>query len=357
MKLGYSVVLFSLLGVLPCLWASGQLVDAAPMAPGVVKRAEINPAVPVFIPVHPRIATTITFPKPIGEPVGTGFIDADALQKAAAEGKNVRGEYAITFQQGDPFFTVQPLPKSDLLNLNVPYEGSTLVLYFYAVEKPLSAIASLTFVEKSSAASPSSTGSNPQRATAEPDVQSIKRVETLPTVNTFAATPARLDGFLRKLKLVHAARLGSELDDVAEAMKLKVAVTSVENPEAAEVSQPVNRNALFELILLRAVRDPALDAMGFIVLFRNTSDQSLVLDVRTLSARCGAALYTAQVVDAPATLNPGELKPGYFAIVGSGDGRPGYLSPHNDWKLSVALVSPMATSAGQAPGEKMEAAP
>lgn len=343
MTLGFSVVILALLTLAPGARAEGEQPSAVPSAPAVVKRAEIDPAVPVFIPVHPRIATTITFPKPIGEPVGTGFIDADALQKAAAEGKSARGEYAITYQQGDPFFTVQPLPKSDLLNLNVPYEGSTIVLYFYAVEKPLSAIASLTFVEKS-AVPPSTSASLPHRTTSAPDPRSIKRVETLPAVSTLTATPARLDGFLRKLKLVHAARLGSELDDVAEAMKLKVAVTSVEDSGAVEITQPVNRTNLFELILLRAVRDPALDAVGFIVLFHNTSDQELTFDLRTLSARCGAALYTAQVVDAPAALKPGELKAGYFAVVGSGDGRPGYLLPNNDWKLSVAQVPPMESA-------------
>ncbi len=161
---------------------------------------------------------------------------------------------------------------------------------------------------------------------------------------SIAVTPARLEGFLRKLKLVHAARFGSELDDVTSAMNLKVALTSLEDPAAKDITQPINRAALFDLILLRAVRDPALDAVGFVVLFRNTSDQKLVFDLRTLSARCGAALYTAQVVDAPAELAPGELKAGYFALVGSGDGRPGHLLPNNDWKLSVSLIAPQVVS-------------
>ena len=142
------------------------------------------------------------------------------------------------------------------------------------------------------------------------------------------------------MRRVHAAKTGAELDDVAAAMNLKVAVSTAEDPAAKDILQAVNDSGQYQLILLRAVRDPSLDAVGFIVLFRNASDQDLVFDLRTLSARCGAALYTAQVVDAPATLKPGEMKPGYFVTVGSADGRPGYLLPNNDWRLSVSLVSP-----------------
>lgn len=314
--------------------------------PAVVRQAEINPAVPVFVPVHPRIATTITFPRPIGEPVGTGFVDSETIQKAAAEGKELgpRGEYAITYVQGESAFTVQPLPKSELLNLNVPFEGSTIVLYFYVVDKPLSAVASLTFVEHAAIRAPVALTKMVGREEAKSTESGIQRAETLPKSSFKPASPARLDGFLRKLKLVHAAHVGSELADLSSAMNLAVAVSAAEDVSASDIRQPMNDAVLYQLILLRAVRDPALDAVGFIILFRNTSDRELVFDLRTLSARCGAALYTAQVADAPAKLQPGEAKPGYFVVVGSGDGRPGYLLPNNDWRLSVALVSPAIPS-------------
>lgn len=340
-----STVVFSILSAAIFVRAHALPLEApatTPAIPDVVKRAELNPQVPVFIPVHPRIATTITFPKPIGDPVGTGFVDADTLEKAAAEGKGIsaRGEYAITYLQGDSSFTVQPLPKSDLLNLNVPYEGATIVLYFYVVDKPLAAVASLTFIEPGTRRA-SGKSAGPAFAP-EPVLEAdrIKRTEVLPAPTLIPATPARLDGFLRKLKVVHAARLGPELNDVAAAMNLKVAVSSAEDSGATDLSNPVNDAGLYQLILLRVVRDPALDAVGFVVLFRNTSAQELVFDLRSLSARCGAALYTAQVIDAPAALKPGEVRAGYFAIVGSGDGRPGYLLPNNDWRLSLSLVSP-----------------
>jgi hypothetical protein len=167
-------------------------------------------------------------------------------------------------------------------------------------------------------------------------------METLPAKGFVAPTPARLDGLLRKLRAIHAAKLGSELEDLAEAMKLTVAVSSAERDGPDAIPHPIAGNGDFQLILLRAARDASLDAVGFVVLFRNTSKREVSFDLRTLSARCGAALYTAQVVEAPVRLAPGELRPGYFVIVGAGDGRPGYLLPNNDWRLSVAEAGPGA---------------
>jgi hypothetical protein len=115
------------------------------------------------------------------------------------------------------------------------------------------------------------------------------------------------------------------------------------------IAHPVSDAGLYQLVLLRAVRDSSLDAVGFVVLMRNTSDQPLVFDPRTFSARCGAALYTAQVIDAPGTLKPHETQAGYFAIVGAGDGRPGYLEADNDWRISVALISPQLAAGATLP--------
>ncbi|PTY05264.1 hypothetical protein DB347_17525 [Opitutaceae bacterium EW11] len=329
------------------LWGAEKPVGA-----DVVRRVEIDPATPVFIPVHPRIATTVSFPRPIGEPMGTGFVEAEAFQKAMSEGKTVggRGEYLITFSQGDAFFTVQPMQQSELLNLNVPFEGETVVLFFYLVEQPLAAVASLNFIDKPVSRvgknGPAGTLKNPGASgerggdVSRPVVTGILRSETAPAPSSLPASPARLEGLLRKLKLVHAAHAGSELDDLASALKLNVAISAAEDPQSLEIPHPVNRSALFELVILRAARDSALDSVGFVTLFRNTSEKEIVFDLRTLSVRCGAALYTARVIDAPASLRPGEVLPGYFVIVGADDGRPAHLLPGNDWRVSVDLVSP-----------------
>jgi len=368
----------------------------ATLAPAVIRHAELNPDVPIFVPVHPRIATTISFPRSIGEPLGTGFIDAEAIGKTdganAKTSAAVKGEYVIDFEQGDAFFTVQPTARSELLNLNVPFEGATIVFYFYPVENPLSALASLILQDKLPSGSNagmahgesaqraeigSPTGINPTtRAMAAADlplptktgsaknhfvsdqngrtdptaVAGIQKTDTLPPSHFLPATPARLDGFLRKLRMVHAAQLGPELDELSKALKVSVAVSTAESASDTSLAHPVNDSGLYQLVLLRAVREPVLDAVGFVVLMRNTSDQALVFDPRTFCARCGVARYTAQVIDAPAALKPRETLAAYFAIVGAGDGRPGFLQADNDWRISVALVSPRV-----APGESLTA--
>src|SRR3569833_123005 len=325
--------------------------DFASLAPTGIRHAELNPDVPIFVPVHPRIATTISFPRAIGEPLGTGFIDAENLPKTAdANSKtaaNARGEYVIDYEQGDAFFTVQPTARSELLNLNIPFEGATIVFYFYPVQSPLSALASLILQDKPIAAA--TARAKPHSASAPPAVPDlatesptdrIQKTDALPPSQLVPATPGRLDGFLRKLRMVHAAQRGPELDELAKALNVTISISTAEAASSTAIIHPVSDAGLYQLVLLRSVRDSALDAVGFVVLMRNTSDQPLVFDPRTFSARCGAALYTARVIDAPATLKPHETEAAYFAIVGAGDGRPGYLEADNDWKISVALVSP-----------------
>ena len=103
----------------------------------------------------------------------------------------------------------------------------------------------------------------------------------------------------------------------------------------------------------RAVRDSSLDAVGFVCVFHNKSQGDVVFDLRTLSARCGAALYTARAVDAPAKLDAGQIRAGYFAIVGSEDGRPAYLSAANDWRLSVQAVRSDGPAKDGAPSQEV----
>jgi hypothetical protein len=222
----------------------------------VIRHAELNPDVPIFVPVHPRIATTVSFPRPIGEPLGTGFIDAENVGKVSSENAKTppmaRGEYVIDYEQGDTFFTVQPTARSELLNLNVPFEGATIVFYFYPVQSPLSALASLILQDKplnaararasqraearrespthlvskvadsaktnlTAAISASAKSIDSRRASftttaenlpADATENRIQKLDTAPLSKFLSATPARLDGFLRKLHMVHAAQTG-----------------------------------------------------------------------------------------------------------------------------------------------------
>ena len=331
---------------------ASDLSDVSKMSARAVRRVVINPLQPEFIPVHSRVATTIRFPAAIGDPMGAGFLDAEEIQKASGEGKAAQsnGEYVISFLRGDNFFTVRPLPKAEMMNLNVPCEGTTIVLYFLPVESPADAVASLEFVVKGgSTTAPAKvvgaadweSRNNPQEAH-----NRIVKTDTRPESPCETATPARINGLLGKLKLVHASRPGEELDEISQALGLQVSVSSAEGEGFHDIARPLTDSGQFQLILLRAVRDPHIDSVGFIFLMRNTSDRELVFDLRSLSARAGAALYTARAVEAPANLRPGQLMPGYFVVVGNGNGSAGHLLSNNDWHLSIKLVGDKSEPAG-----------
>ena len=333
-------------------WAS-DASDLSKMSAHAVRRVAINPLQPEFIPVHPRVATTIRFPASIGDPMGAGFLDAEEIQKASADGKPVQsnGEYVITYLQGDNFFTVRPLPRAGMMNLNVPCEGMTIVLYFMPVESPADAVASLEFVLKgASTTAPAKVAGATEtesKSSFPAGTQRIIKTDTRPESPYETATPARIDGLLGKLKLVHASRPGEELDEISQALGLQVSVSSAEGDGFHDITRPLTDSGVFQLILLRAVRDPHIDSVGFIFLMRNTSDHELVFDLRSLSARAGAALYTARAIEAPANLKPGQVMPGYFVVVGNGNGSAGHLLSNNDWHLSINLVSEKNEPAGQ----------
>ena len=227
------------------------------------------------------------------------------------------------------------------MNLNVPCEGRTIVLYFVPVESPADATASLEFVSKGDAATAPAMGGAPaseSTGNAFEEKGRIMKTDTRPETRNEAATPARIEGLLKKLKLVHASRPGEELDEISRALGLQVSVSSAEGEGFRDITRPVTDAGEFQLILLRAVRDPHIDSVGFIFLMRNTCDRELVFDLRSLSARAGVGFYTARAIEAPAHLKPGQVMPGYFVVVGNGTGSAGHLLPNNDWHLSINLV-------------------
>lgn len=302
----------------------------------VVQTIALNAARPYFIPTHSRVTTTIRFPGEIGAPDGsvTAFTEDAGKQPS---------EYLVTWQQGDAYLTVTPLKDAAMANLNVPFAGQTYVLYFYQVTDPLKAVAALNLVAD---------GSDSQGATASSAVRTSARRppeivrQSMPPPNQSAPiTPARLIGMLDRLKLVHATPAGPALVALATAMNVQVAINGDEralpNEAAADAVVHIHTNAnnsgLYQILLLRAVRDRRLNCIGFVCLLRNTSDQELVFDVSSFGARAGAEYLVQRVSDAQPVLKPGEQVPAYFVVVPSANAP---LLAGNDWRLSVDLVRP-----------------
>lgn len=303
-------------------------------AGGVIQTVPLEAGRAYFIPTHARVTTTIRFPGAIGNPDGAvGIFTEDATKQTA--------EYLVTWQVGDPYFTIAPLDAAQMANLNVPYEGRTYVFYFFPVADPLKAVAAVSL---------SGTQGAPELPIAKsgaPAPNSIRRAPSPPVSDVIDATPARLVGLLDRLKLVHATPRGEALVQLARAMQIQIALGlgASDLPSGAGPSPAVSNaadfhvtdTALFQIHLLRVIRDPRLNCLGFICLVRNTSRDVLAFDPRSFAARAGAQYLPQRVVDAASILKPGEQAPAYFVAQPA---RATPLSPDNDWRISVDLVSP-----------------
>lgn len=306
---------------------------------GVIQTIPLNAAHPYFIPTHPRVTTTIRFPAEIGAPDGSVAVFTEDAMKAGG------AEYLVTWQTGDAFFTIAPLKDARMANLNVPFRGRTCVFYFYGVDDPLKAVASVNLVDP---------GVPPEHATEEGSPVSppfsVTRAKGPPPDDYLAATPARLLGFLDRLKLLHAATPGPALAALVKAMNVEVAAGRdaasggqgwppdvAKSGISAEIPKPLSEGGLFQILLLRAVRDRRINCLGFVCLVRNTSNQVLTFDVNSFGARAGAEYLLQRISDASPVLQPGEQSPAYF-IVQPPRGSP--LVAGNDWRISIDLVNP-----------------
>jgi len=204
---------------------------AAPAGSGVIQVVALDATRPLFVPTHPRVTTTIRFPGEIGVSDGQGFTEDPTKEITAGNGR-LTSEYHIQWTQGDAYFTVVPLAGAGTRNLNVPYQGNTYVLYFYPVEKQFQAVALLNLIEgeagpmrgmKGPGTGPSGAG----EATAV-NSSAVKRLTTLPAPPYVPVTPARLLGFMDRLKLIHATPPGPELAGLAQAMDVEVALSHAE---------------------------------------------------------------------------------------------------------------------------------
>lgn len=320
------------------------LAMAMPLArgadePPVVQTVELAAGRPYFVPTHPRVTTTVRFPREIGAPEGAPTVFTEDAASSAAE-------YAVTWQPGEAYFTITPLKNPGMANLNVPYQGRTYVFYFYPTADPLKAVA---VVNLGAAAAAAAAEREPAGNAPAPAV--IRRTEIPPPGECLAPTPGRLVGFLDRLKLIHATPVGRRLAELVAAMGVDVALSRADaaadgartSPGAAangvsgEIATGLNDAGLYQVVLLRAVRDPRLNCLGFVCLLRNTSDTVLAFDVNSFGARAGAEYLGQRISDATPILQPGEQSPAYFVVALPGNSP---LRADNDWKITVDLVSP-----------------
>ena len=282
------------------------LSTAQPSGPaGIVQTAVLDAMHPLFVPTHPRVATTIRFPGPIGAPEGRGFTEDE---------QRVPGEYLVTWSLGDSHLTLTPFEGAGPSNLNVPYQGRTYVLYFYPAASQFQAVASLSLKSVSEG------GRQPQPPRGETGF-----------LGGHPGSTARWLGLIDRLKVLRAAAPGPPMNRIAAAFGLEcLDLESTSDASPGEHGQ-------FRTQVLRVVRDTDTNCLGFAVRIENTSDRDLVFDVASFSARAGGIRLPQVLSDAPATLARGATAEAYFVTTCPANRR---LTADNRWIVSVALSAP-----------------
>jgi hypothetical protein len=278
-----------------------------------IQTAPLDPTRPLYVATHPRVTTTVRFPSPMGPPEGRGFTEDEAKHP---------GEYLVSWTPGESHFTVTPLASAGALNLNVPYQGSTYVVYFYPAPRQLDAVASLVLT----AAPAAGTAVEPRRGEA---------VEG-------EGGPARLVGFIDRLRLIRAAPDPAALARIASAMGLRAREASGPGPAA-----PPAEATRHEVRLLRIVRDPRAGFLGFCLRVRNKTGEPQALNVSSFKAHAAAAVLTQAAVDCPRILGPGE-EVDAFLVVACPPLEP--YSEMNEWRVSADLLIP-GEAQGKAVGQ------
>jgi hypothetical protein len=267
------------------------------------------------------------------------------------------GDYRISWREGDDYLSITQIGKAAVMrNLNVIVSGQTIVLVLYPVENPLQTVTSLTFVPKtqftkgqaaanngrkvafrarpagnteSSATANNSNNSAPEAPPRPTQSFQVEKRDTLPDAPFERSGPARLIGMIDRLKLLHATR-PDQMDAV---------LASMSSVSVADFGKSFDQGML-HLQLVRVARDSRLDLVGFIVLVRNVTKSEVVIDPESWAARLGLGYFPQAISDSAPKIPPGETSVAYFVIAGDSDGHPGYLKADNDWRVSVAIVSP-----------------
>jgi len=316
--------------------------QAADKPVSLIQIVRLDASKPIYVPVHHRVTTTVRFPDVIAAPEGNGFVEDTA---------NVLGEYVVSWVKGEKHFTVTPVEGAGARNLNVTLGDQTYVLYFIPVDKQFQAVALLNVIlaEVRPDMQPRESGRESARgreaqADMRPRREDISR-QTVPPPEPFTqATPSRLLGFMDKLKVLYTTKIGPELASMSQSMRCEVVGTSAD-ANATEgglglsgfIEHARMDGGLYELILIRVVRDTRLNCIGFALLLRNTSEYPIAFDTTAFSARLGDKYYQQAMADMPAILNPGEDRIGFFIIRGS---RSEPELAANDWRVNASLISP-----------------
>lgn len=280
------IALIALLSSVPIvLWAQENLESK-------VVRLPLNQNQPAAIKVGSHGITTIEFPTKIEALDGFGF-----SVNPAPDGPDL---FQISFNKGTNFLSLKAVRPGVEGNLTVVLDGKVYSLFCREATDP-----SFVVIFEDGA---SKSHDSP------PDVMA----------KTKAASPARLMGFLDKVKGFPTLR-----NSAPEIFK---------NMDFAE---PDSHSGLkgVDVVLRRVIRDDALDSVGFEIQLVNKSDADFLYDPEGFAVRVGDEVYAQSISDAGGMVPAGKTETAFFVVTGTATGGRNDLAVTNKFEIVMRQIT------------------
>ncbi len=296
-----------------------------------VQRVPLDPSRPYFVPTHPAVTVTVSFPHEIDGFDGWAF---------TTDPQRNQGDFYLSFTEGNNYLSFVPVGRGDAVrNLNVVIAGKVISLIAYPVKDQRQAPTAIQFEEQV----PARDLAAAEEAKEQSRPSSVIRTYKPPARPFEHVTPTRLLGMLDTMKLLaqldaqdgqeerRAGTRGRRLEDAAKAMPHLTIVRR--EGDSAEFG-------FYRIRLLMVVRNNRLDVVAFTCVIENTSGVPLQFDPESFGVRVGAAYYRQVIGDFQPDIRPGKSEIAFFAFAGSPDGRPNYLDPEQEFLPSLELRRP-----------------
>jgi hypothetical protein len=256
-----------------------------------IRTFTLNEKAVLTIPVARTRVTTVSFPGPI-EAIDAANVSADP---------RLPGEFQLSYQPGNSFFSVRALGPSASGNVNVVWRKKPYVLLLIETNTPFLSVL--------------------LREPVTPEMLLTARP---------SMTPLRLVGLLETARAYPLLRTQHE-----------EAVRGVQMGRLGQVSDLGDCDIKIE----EAFRFEQEDALVFRLLIKNKTRLEFRYDPASLSVRVGGRMFPQAISDASGVVPPLAEEPAYLVISGAPDGGRNDLSLKNDFSIHLrALASVNAAS-------------
>lgn len=272
--------------------------------PGVF-RVPMDDNMPQSVPMHPSVTLTIQFPYEIDGLNGAGF--TPDITKAS-------GEYLISYTAPNRYFSLYPLvDRPEARNLNVVVKDKIYVLRPYLVSNPDKAWTALIFTD-------------PEKDSKKADLHPrIHKSFKKPKPKLQPSSTAKMIGFMDLTKLL------SQLKSPA----LKEILNLTPNVSVSLRKDNCTNFGTHRIVLDIVARNNDYDMLVFGLRLINDEKVPLTFNPESFTVRCGNNVYTQAISDFQGKVDPGESAVGYFLILGTAEGTPNYLSPENEFLITI----------------------